>query len=139
VRGMTWVKQKVLNVKPLYVYKGLKQYWFICELQLRSNRNKEYAITMAIPITWQGEYLQKFINAIEGKIEVKEERPKRVFECVDSVSDTNANNETVIANIPIIAEAEAKICKELGDKVIIVPFEYVWVNFNAKLVKLFEG
>ena len=118
----------------MYVYRGLKQYWYIAQLHLQSNRGKQYSIDVAIPITWQGEYLQKYINAIKNKIEIRDEHPKRrVFEC-ESISNTNANQETVIINVPVIAEAEEMICKELGDKVTVKPLDFVLVNFDARRV-----
>lgn len=134
MRKMGWVRQKVLGVKPLYVYRGLKQYWYIAQLQLQSNRGKQYTLNIAVPITWQGEYLQKYINAIKNKIEIRDEHPKgRIFEC-ESISKTNVNQETTIIDVPIIGEAEAQICKELGDKVTIKPLESVLVNFDARRV-----
>jgi len=134
VRQMGWVRQKVLGVKPLYVYKGLKQYWYIAQLHLQSNRGKQYTLNIAVPITWQGEWLEKFLKSIEGRIEFKDEHPKgRIFEC-ESISKTNVNQETTIIDVPIIAEAEAQICRGLGDKVTVKPLDFVLVNFDARRV-----
>jgi len=133
---MKWVKQKVLGIKPLYIYNGLKYPWYIAQVTLQSNRGKQYTLNIAIPITWQGKWLQKFLSSIKN-IEIKEEHPKKVFECIDSVSKTTTNNETTIVNVPVVAEAEKQLCEELGDKVTVVPLEFVWVNFNTKQVLLF--